>query len=45
MLDAPGYPHAFLETDKYKVNFTKASLSNEGLSAKVTIQLKEVDHG
>lgn len=45
MLDAPGYPHAFLDTGKYKINFTKASLSKDELSAKVTIQLKEDDHG
>jgi len=45
MLDAPGYPHAFLETSKYRINFTKASLSNQELSANVTIRLKEEDHG
>ena len=45
MLDAPGYPHAFLDTNKYRINFTKASLSNQELSANVTIRLKEEDHG
>jgi len=45
MLDAPGYPHAFLETNKYRIKFTKVSLSNQELSAKVTIQLKEKNHG
>jgi len=45
MLDAPGYPHAFLEIGMYKINFTKASLSNAELTAKVTIQLKEADRG
>lgn len=45
MLDAPGYPHAFLKTNNYIINFTKANLSNTELSAKVTIQLKKEDHG
>ena len=45
MLDAPGYPHVFLEIGMYKINFTKASLSNAELTAKVTTQLKEADRG
>ena len=45
MLDAPGYPHAFLETNKYRIDFTEASCSKGELSAKVIIRLKEEDHG
>lgn len=45
MLDAPGYPHAFLETNKYRIEFTEASCSKKELSAKVIIRLKEEDHG
>ena len=45
MLDAPGYPHAFLETNKYRIDFTEASFSKKELSAKVIIRLKEEDYG
>lgn len=45
MLDAPGYPHAFLETNKYRIDFTEASRSKKELSAKVIIRLKEEGHG
>ena len=44
MLDAPGYPHAFLNTKKYILKFTQANLSNKVLSAKVTIRLEKDDH-
>ena len=44
MLDAPGYPQAFLETNKYRIDFTEASCSKKELSAKVIIRLKEEDH-
>lgn len=40
MLDAPGYPKAFLETDKLLFEFSHASKSTESIEAKVTIRLK-----
>ena len=38
MLDADGYPHAFIEHNGYRFEFTNATLSNDGLEARVTIQ-------
>ena len=38
MLDADGYPHAFLEHNGYRFEFTNATLSDDGLHARVTIQ-------
>lgn len=40
MLDAPGYPHAFLETEHLRLEFRKASLSAESVTAEVTIRRK-----
>lgn len=36
MLDAPGYPHAFVERGNYRMEFTNAQLSGQTLSAHVT---------
>lgn len=40
MLDAPGYPHAFLETDHLRVEFRKATLGADSVTAEVTIRRK-----
>jgi methionyl-tRNA formyltransferase len=40
MLDADNYPHAFLETDYLKFEFTRATLSGEIVSANVRISKK-----
>ena len=41
MLDAPGYPKAFLETGNMRLEFEQASLNNGCLSAQVKIFNKE----
>ncbi len=41
MLDAPGYPNAFIDTQNYHLNFQEAVLENGILSAKITISTKE----
>ena len=41
MLDAPDYPHAFLEIGNYCLTFHNAELIDGKLSAKVTISTKE----
>jgi methionyl-tRNA formyltransferase len=38
MLDAPGYPHAFLEQNKIKFSFYDAELIDGKISAKVEIE-------
>ena len=40
MLDAEGYPHAFIETDSYRVEFTRASLKDGHIMADARITLK-----
>lgn len=40
MLDAEGYPAAFLETKEFKLEFNNAVKSEKHLEAKVTIRLK-----
>lgn len=40
MLDCEGYPHAFLETDFFKVEFTKAVLDKQQITANVRITKK-----
>lgn len=40
MLDAEGYPPAFIEFGPFKAEFNEAHLSNDKLTAKVTISLK-----
>jgi methionyl-tRNA formyltransferase len=37
MLDAPGYPLAFIEYDNFKIEFSHAELSNDQIVAKVVI--------
>lgn len=37
MLDAPGYPHAFISYGELRINFSDAQINNEELIAKVTI--------
>ncbi|HBH45839.1 MAG TPA: methionyl-tRNA formyltransferase [Candidatus Jacksonbacteria bacterium] len=37
MLDAPGYPKAFMETKKLKIDFSQAQLKNNQLTAKTQI--------
>lgn len=37
MLDAPGYPHAFIEHDGYRMEFQKARLEKDGVSADIVI--------
>jgi methionyl-tRNA formyltransferase len=44
MLDAPGYPHAFLKTDRLRFEFRRASRHADGVQADVRITLnKEAD--
>ncbi|UZP66801.1 hypothetical protein N1030_14465 [Desulfovibrio mangrovi] len=43
MLDAEGYPAAFLETDRFRMEFRKASLRHGKIEADVTITVKEND--
>lgn len=40
MLDADGYPHAFLETENLRLEFTRASLQHDSLLAEVRITKK-----
>ena len=40
MLDAPGYPKAFLETEKLRMEFFRANFKNHKLSANVNIYAK-----
>ena len=41
MLDAPGYPKAFLETKKFKLEFSQAYFKNRQIIAKVEIHEKK----
>jgi len=43
MLDAEGYPHAFIDHGEYVLNFTKAKLQNGRLMAEVEIKSKHLD--
>ena len=40
MLDAPGYPKAFIETDDYKIEFNSAELNDKSVQASCRIVLK-----
>jgi len=40
MLDAEGYPHAFLETEHLRLEFTRAAMQPDSVSAVVTIKRK-----
>ena len=40
MLDADGYPHAFFETESFRVEFTRASLSADSVSAEARLTPK-----
>jgi methionyl-tRNA formyltransferase len=40
MLDAKGYPHAFVETEHLRLEFRRASLSTDSVQAEVTIKRK-----
>lgn len=40
MLDAEGYPAAFMETDNFRLSFSRASLRVNGIHADVVITLK-----
>jgi methionyl-tRNA formyltransferase len=42
MLDAPGYPHAFLETENFRIEITQAQTVENALEAKVRILPKSV---
>ena len=42
MLDADGYPAAFLETDRLRLEFSRASLKADSILADVKISMKEV---
>lgn len=44
MLDAVGYPHAFLDTENLHLEFERASLKNGFIKADVKISLKEVQN-
>lgn len=41
MLDADGYPHAFLETKYFRMEFSRASLKQDCIRADVIITMKE----
>lgn len=43
MLDAAGYPPAFLETDALRLEFSRARISGDRIVADVTIRLKNDD--
>lgn len=38
MLDAPGYPHAYIDLGEYRIHFTSSALEGDQLSATVSIQ-------
>ena len=40
MLDAEGYPIAFLESDRFRLEFSKADLVDNNLIAQVSIKRK-----
>lgn len=40
MLDAEGYPHAFIETEHFRIEFEDAILDGKDIQAKATIRLK-----
>ena len=42
MLDGEGYPKAFIETDQFKVEFSRASLKQDGIITDAKIILKKV---
>ena len=45
MLDADGYPNAYLETENFKFEFRRASLKdNKSIQADVKISLKKIDN-
>lgn len=41
MLDAEGYPHAFLETEHFRMEFRRASLKQDSICADVIFTMKE----
>ncbi|MEA1884491.1 MAG: hypothetical protein U9N62_08245 [Thermotogota bacterium] len=41
MLDGEGYPKAFIETDQFKVEFSRASLKQDGIITDAKIILKK----
>lgn len=43
MLDGEGYPKAFIETDHFRVEFSRASLKSDGILTDAKIILKKVD--
>jgi len=43
MLDAPGYPKAFMEIESYRLEFESPHLSDCKLIAKVSFKKKEND--
>lgn len=45
MLDGEGYPKAFIETEQFKVEFSRASLKQIGIIADAKIILKERENG
>ena len=45
MLDAPGYPHAFLDHGDFRFEFTDAQLTREGLEARTVIRRKTENGG
>lgn len=43
MLDGEGYPKAFIETEHFRVEFSRASLKSDGILSDAKIILKKVD--
>ena len=43
MLDAEGYPHAFISVGDFQIEFTRASYKSDGIVADVKIKLKTQD--
>jgi methionyl-tRNA formyltransferase len=41
MLDAPGYPRAFIETESYRLEFENAELDSDEVIATVRLKIKE----
>ncbi len=44
MLDAPGYPPAFIEHGAFRIEFSQATLNDNQLTANVTVTLKDEWH-
>lgn len=44
MLDAPGYPLAFIQHGNFRLEFSNAQMTDDGLNARVIIRKYPIDH-